>query len=81
MLRPQISAARLAAAAAGRGAGCRRSCPLRHGADIDLRWPNDLLIGPRKVGGILVESSTNSKSLPYAVVGIGINVHQHKLRP
>ena len=26
------------------------------GINIDLRWPNDLLIGPRKVGGILVES-------------------------
>ena len=27
------------------------------GLDIDLRWPNDLLIGPRKTGGILVEAA------------------------
>jgi BirA family biotin operon repressor/biotin-[acetyl-CoA-carboxylase] ligase len=47
------------------------------GLTVDLRWPNDLLIGPRKTGGILAESTIGSKSLPHAVVvGIGINVHQ-----
>ncbi len=50
---------------------------LAPGQEIDLRWPNDLLIGPRKVGGILVESRTSSEGPPHAVVvGIGINVHQ-----
>jgi BirA family biotin operon repressor/biotin-[acetyl-CoA-carboxylase] ligase len=43
------------------------------GLTIDLRWPNDLLIGPRKVGGILVEAAQG-----FAVVGIGINVHQRE---
>jgi BirA family biotin operon repressor/biotin-[acetyl-CoA-carboxylase] ligase len=48
---------------------------------IDLRWPNDLLCGQRKLGGILVESSVaNSPTiapagLRYAVLGAGINVH------
>ncbi len=49
--------------------------------EIDLRWPNDLLIGARKVGGILVEANIESKSLPHAVVGIGINVHQRSFPP
>lgn len=48
---------------------------------VDLRWPNDLLIGPRKTGGILVESRSESKRLPHAVVGIGINVHQCEFAP
>jgi BirA family biotin operon repressor/biotin-[acetyl-CoA-carboxylase] ligase len=43
---------------------------------VDLRWPNDLLIGPRKTGGILVESQSERGQLGFAVVGIGINVHQ-----
>jgi len=51
------------------------------GLETDLRWPNDLLIGPRKTGGILVEANLESKSLPYAVVGIGINVHQRVFPP
>jgi BirA family biotin operon repressor/biotin-[acetyl-CoA-carboxylase] ligase len=46
------------------------------GLSIDLRWPNDLLIGPRKSGGILVEARTESDKIAYAIVGIGINVHQ-----
>ncbi len=46
------------------------------GLAVDIRWPNDLLIGPLKTGGILVEARNDSKDLPHAVVGIGINVHQ-----
>jgi BirA family biotin operon repressor/biotin-[acetyl-CoA-carboxylase] ligase len=48
----------------------------------DIRWPNDLLIGSRKYGGILVETSAVASQsnapamLRYAVVGVGINVNQ-----
>jgi BirA family transcriptional regulator, biotin operon repressor / biotin---[acetyl-CoA-carboxylase] ligase len=48
------------------------------GLTVDLRWPNDLLIGPRKTGGILVEARTEAGNIAYAVVGIGINVHQRE---
>jgi BirA family biotin operon repressor/biotin-[acetyl-CoA-carboxylase] ligase len=47
----------------------------------DIRWPNDLLIGDRKCGGILVETSAVASQseapamLRYAVVGVGINVN------
>jgi BirA family transcriptional regulator, biotin operon repressor / biotin---[acetyl-CoA-carboxylase] ligase len=49
--------------------------------EVDLRWPNDLLIGDRKAGGILVESKTEAGTLSFAVVGIGINVHQRSFDP
>ncbi|HLQ62947.1 MAG TPA: biotin--[acetyl-CoA-carboxylase] ligase [Candidatus Acidoferrales bacterium] len=39
------------------------------GARVRLKWPNDLLLGGRKVGGILVEAGPRK-----AVVGIGINL-------
>jgi BirA family biotin operon repressor/biotin-[acetyl-CoA-carboxylase] ligase len=68
-----------AAAAAGRGTGCGGS--YSHavtGLDADLRWPNDLLIGERKAVGILVESKIENGAAAFAVVGIGINVHQRK---
>lgn len=48
---------------------------------VDLRWPNDLLIGARKVGGILVESKTEAAGLAFVVIGIGINVHQRDFDP
>ena len=50
------------------------------GLEIDLRWPNDLLIGGKKTGGILVEANSENGS-GFAVVGIGINVHQRAFEP
>lgn len=51
------------------------------GLDIDLRWPNDLLLGPRKAGGILVEAQSESNAVAFVVIGIGINVHQREFAP
>lgn len=45
----------------------------------DIRWPNDLMVGQQKVGGILVETAAGSGDdapLRYAVIGIGINLNQ-----
>ena len=76
LLRPQIAAARLPLLPLAAGLAAAESIRAVSGLSVDLRWPNDLLIGPRKAGGILVEANLESKSLPHAVVGIGINVHQ-----
>jgi BirA family biotin operon repressor/biotin-[acetyl-CoA-carboxylase] ligase len=51
------------------------------GLKVDLRWPNDLLIGARKCGGILVESKTERGGVGFVVIGIGINVHQRSFDP
>jgi len=40
---------------------------------VTLKWPNDLLIGGRKAGGILVESGAHPAGL-WVAVGIGINL-------
>ena len=42
----------------------------------DLKWPNDVLIAGRKVGGILTEMNAEATRVRYVVVGIGINVNQ-----
>jgi BirA family biotin operon repressor/biotin-[acetyl-CoA-carboxylase] ligase len=49
------------------------------GLSIDLRWPNDLMLETRKLGGILVETAVepdSSATLRYAVIGIGVNLNQ-----
>jgi BirA family biotin operon repressor/biotin-[acetyl-CoA-carboxylase] ligase len=81
LLRPQIPASRLALLPLAAGLAAGNAIHTVAGLTVDLRWPNDLLIGSRKAGGILIESSLESKSLPFAVVGIGINVHQHAFPP
>ncbi|HLC02407.1 MAG TPA: biotin--[acetyl-CoA-carboxylase] ligase [Anaerolineales bacterium] len=44
------------------------------GADARIKWPNDVLVGGRKVAGVLVEAQWQGSSLASAVVGIGVNV-------
>jgi len=46
-----------------------------NGVRVEIRWPNDLQVGERKLGGILVEGR-RAGSGRAAVVGIGINVAQ-----
>lgn len=44
-------------------------------SDVRLKWPNDILIGQAKAGGILVESSTRpGRRGVTAVVGVGLNL-------
>ena len=44
------------------------------GLEADIKWPNDLLIGSRKVAGILAESAIAGDTVWYAVLGVGMNV-------
>ena len=39
-----------------------------------IKWPNDVLVGGKKVAGILVESVISGEEVRYAVLGIGVNV-------
>jgi BirA family biotin operon repressor/biotin-[acetyl-CoA-carboxylase] ligase len=42
--------------------------------DVRLKWPNDVLIGDRKLGGILIELRAEAAGPVSVVVGIGLNV-------
>ena len=41
-----------------------------------IKWPNDIMIGDKKVTGILIENSSNSHEIKQSVIGIGVNVNQ-----
>lgn len=43
----------------------------------DLKWPNDVLVGGKKVCGILTEMSAEATRVRHVVIGIGINVNQN----
>jgi BirA family transcriptional regulator, biotin operon repressor / biotin---[acetyl-CoA-carboxylase] ligase len=43
---------------------------------IQIKWPNDIFVDGRKLGGILTEVQGDVESLRFAVVGFGLNVHQ-----
>ena len=50
-------------------------------SSIDLKWPNDILIGGKKVCGILTEMNSEPMRVRYIVAGIGINVNQTGFPP
>jgi BirA family biotin operon repressor/biotin-[acetyl-CoA-carboxylase] ligase len=81
LLRPSVPAARLPFLPLAAGLAAAEAIRKTTNLAVDIRWPNDLLIGPRKVGGILVEAKTDATTVAFAVVGIGINVHQREFAP
>lgn len=40
---------------------------------VSLKWPNDLILQNRKLGGIKIETRTRKENIKYAVIGVGIN--------
>lgn len=48
---------------------------------VDLRWPNDIMLGDKKLGGILTELGTESGRISHAVIGIGLNINQPMFPP
>jgi BirA family biotin operon repressor/biotin-[acetyl-CoA-carboxylase] ligase len=44
--------------------------------EAGIKWPNDVMIGRRKVAGILTELSAEADRVNYVIIGVGINVNQ-----
>ncbi|MDJ0707780.1 MAG: biotin--[acetyl-CoA-carboxylase] ligase [Leptolyngbyaceae cyanobacterium MO_188.B28] len=43
------------------------------GVPVRLKWPNDLVINGRKLGGVLTETRTGRAAITQAVIGVGVN--------
>lgn len=61
---PFLAVARVALAAG-------EACAAVAGVDVTLKWPNDLMVGHRKLAGLLAEKDDG---IPGIVVGIGCNI-------
>ena len=45
------------------------------GGEVGLKWPNDLMLGDKKVGGVLVESELQGPRVTAALLSLGLNVN------
>ena len=77
LLRPRLEPARghLLALATGVAVAEVLEEELGLRGQVSLKWPNDVLLGGKKVCGILLEASAGVEGLLWAVAGIGINVN------
>jgi len=44
--------------------------------DLSIKWPNDIMAGNKKIGGILIENSIKPDGEIHSIVGLGLNVNQ-----
>lgn len=41
-----------------------------------IKWPNDIYVGQKKMGGVLIENTIAGNRINYSVIGIGLNINQ-----
>ena len=46
-----------------------------YGVNVAIKWPNDILVGGRKISGVLTELGTSDGAVDYLVIGIGVNLN------
>ncbi len=45
---------------------------------VELKWPNDVMVGGRKIAGILIENSITGAHVSRSIIGVGVNVAQRE---
>jgi len=46
---------------------------------VSIKWPNDIFVEGKKIGGILIENSWSDQHLHYSLIGIGINISNQNI--
>jgi len=78
ILRPKLSGQRLPLLQFLTVVATRTAVENETGLGVKLKWPNDLVIGKAKLGGILIESKTLGAQVSFAILGVGLNINQSK---
>ena len=48
--------------------------------ELHIKWPNDILSGNCKIGGILIENSISGPKIKQSIIGFGLNVNQQEFK-
>lgn len=81
VLRPAISAPRVSTLTFVVGLAVRAVAARRVTSSVSVKWPNDVVVGRKKLAGILVESRLSGAKVEAVVVGVGFNVHMRDMPP
>ena len=78
VLRPPVPPDRLPQALMAVALGALEAIAGRLPADapLGLKWPNDIVVGDRKIAGLLAETTWRGSDRPVVIVGLGLNVSQ-----
>src|SRR5208337_1599069 len=78
LLRPKLSPVQAPLLTMLAGLSARAAIQAQTGLSAELKWPNDLLLGGAKLGGILTEMHAEPTAVRFVVIGLGININQEK---
>ncbi len=78
LLRPRLAPVQAPLLTMMAGLSARAAVEAATGLSVDLKWPNDLMIQGKKVGGILTEMHAEPSQVRFVIVGIGLNVNQER---
>jgi len=81
LLRPKLAPVQAPLLTMMAGLSAHAAIEAQTGLAVDLKWPNDLLVGGKKVGGILTEMHAEPSQVRFVIVGIGLNVNQDRFPP
>ena len=75
IVRPEIEPKDAALLTIMSAISCARAIRNSTGIEVKIKWPNDLMVSEKKIGGILTEMKSDQDRIVFAVIGIGINVN------
>ena len=78
LLRPRLSPAQAPLLTMLAGLSAHAAIQAQTSLVPELKWPNDLLLNGKKIGGILTEMHAEPGAVRFVIVGVGINVNQEK---
>ena len=78
LLRPRLAPVQAPLLTMLAGLSARAAVQAQTGLTVDLKWPNDLFLAGKKMGGILTEMHAEPGQVRFVIVGIGLNVNQEK---
>ena len=81
LLRPALSPQETTQLTVASATALRRAIKTVTDLTADIKWPNDLLIGGKKVVGILTEMSAEMDRVRHVILGIGVDVNQQEFPP
>ncbi|HTZ48184.1 MAG TPA: biotin--[acetyl-CoA-carboxylase] ligase [Verrucomicrobiae bacterium] len=81
LLRPKLAPAQAPLLTMLAGVSAYTAIASQTGLVPELKWPNDLLLNGKKLGGILTEMHAEPNVVRFVIVGVGINVNQDKFPP
>ena len=74
VLRTDVSPSRLPPLAIVVGLSVREAIATRLKQAVQVKWPNDVVVGRKKIAGVLVEGAIFGSRVDHVIVGIGVNV-------